>query len=385
MSAATAETVEKESPGVPDKFGDSGFGKQMNAMERAAFQEMNPKAQLAPVQPKASAPARPATPAPTPEEDEEIGAPNVGARRAPDEEVETTAETPEAENEAEAEPDGEADPEAEPAETDEEPDATLKADWPESAKKRVGQLTAARKAAEGKVSQAEARVTALTEQLEGALKGAPVKLQTNALLGDVWNHDDLAQRQADALAWADFCTYNRDGGELTGPDGQRREYTAADIQTRLKEARAVQAGVIRRAEFVTQFQASTARAQEKYPYLADKGSPEFKEAQAIIREAPGLLTSPKLWELLGQFIEGKKALTARGRGKPGATPAAASRPNPAQPARQKPTAPRLPSGEGASRGPAKGKSLKEAKTQDDLEEVMLGTVKGARAIWGGEN
>lgn len=206
--------------------------------------------------------------------------------------------------------------------------------WPESATKRVGELTAKRKAAEERAQALETRAKELEEQL--ANHSAP-RLQPTAEqpLADV-SWDELPQIQSEAQSVLQWAIQNPDGAEVPGKDGDSTWKSAEEVsRIRANAEKALRIDIPQREAFLREQAANAERVQTLYPDLFKPG-PASDAGFQLLHRYPDLQKFPNWLELVGHILlgqevaAGRKAVIAKGAPKP-----AAQQPKPSQPASDK--------------------------------------------------
>ncbi len=242
--------------------------------------------------------------------------------------AETTAE-PEAESEAEA--DSEVPSHSTSAFTPEQQKI-----FDERVKKRLGKEAAKREAIEAKLAAAEAKLAAAEaggRATPGDAAQAAAPVQPAPLTGPqpLAQYEDLAslgklQSQAkEAVRWAEQILDTPRAWKTktdTDPDtGEETSYRVTTIGDQTYTEQGVK-GIMRqakltledhipaRAQFVSAKQQATQAAIQEFPFLADKSSAEYQQAQAMLRD-PWLQQRPDALWIVGVQIEGMKAHEAR--------------------------------------------------------------------------
>lgn len=292
-------------------------------------------------------------------------------------------------------------PETEPgAESTEEEQAAAadkdKAQWPESAQRRVDKLIAQRhelkaagEAAQAELATHQARVTELETQLQKTLDGAAAQATAGEPLGFITTAQKLSEYQtkvkSHARAMEDyldgalsgealekFTTFAREQGAV-GEDGEI-------IPAKIKQVRRLAQDTLEdliphRLAYLQQETAHSDAAAKKWPWLADKNSPESKRFDAVIAALPEVKKMPH-WKVVGAIYvkglmaqEAEDAAAAKTAGKAPAKPAA--KPTPAPP-RMPGTATALPTRTGDSSTNIQALREKASRTQSpkDFEALV---------------
>lgn len=157
---------------------------------------------------------------------------------------------------------------------------------------RFGELTAKRKAAEEKLQQIEARLSA--EQNNPL---TPKKEVTNNPFADVENLEDLQSKATDAsnvIEWAEDIMFNADGYEaddvVTEVEG--KEMTKADVRNALLQARKARDKFLPdRLEKIQAIEQSkqmqehlTAQAEAELPWMQGEDNDTRREYEAIMKD-----------------------------------------------------------------------------------------------------
>lgn len=247
-------------------------------------------------------------------------------------------ETEESEEDSETEDSATEDAETEDAE-DEDPDnAEAVKDLPEETKarvqKRFGQLTKARKEAEGQVAELESRletkdsdIADLEDRLEAARKGGENVPVATALMAAVTPKDlNAAEDQLDDLI--EWCEDHVDEGYLNEETGE--EMRPAEIRKKLRMFRKVESRVVPKArEALKQRSAAETEARKAFPELFDRNKPEGQRYRRMLLDHPELKAVPELPLLLGAAFAHeaggkaapKKAAPKKAPAAPAVTPA----------------------------------------------------------------
>lgn len=145
--------------------------------------------------------------------------------------------------------------------------------------------------------------------------GAPIL----ANITDVNGLVQLQQQAKEAVRWAEEQLDREDidqGVQLEG-----KTLTKQDIKGIMRNAKlTLEDHIPQRYNFLVARQQSYAKAAEQFPWMKDKTSPEYVEAQNAYRQYPWLANLPDADFVVGVQIEGMKALKARAEAKPPAKP-----------------------------------------------------------------
>ncbi len=259
-------------------------------------------------------------------------------------------------DEGEGDDDGEGDGDGDEPESDAD---RAPGDWPDSARKRVGKLTAQKKELAANLEQARAEAEELRQQLQArAAEAAEVPLP------QIRNWDEL-QHHADAARGAlEWLIKNPYGGEYQTSDGQTRSLTAEEVaERRIAVERVLNVQVPQRAQYLQQLAAANQEAAKHYPQLFQDNTPQSRMAHAIAQQYPEITRYPEHVMLVGDLMigravrEGRAVLVPKGQAANPAKKSAAVRP------------PMVPSPGGSGTVPRKG----QVQTTNGATERFLAT------------
>jgi len=173
---------------------------------------------------------------------------------------------------------------------------------------------------------------------------------------------ELLRLQDKFQQFEDFAADNPEGAELppATPDGEPRVYTAEQVRSLGRAARAALRAIPRQAQYLQQRAQLDAVADKAYPEFADPKS-DHARAYATYRLNPALRALPYLKLIVGDALAGMRARAdkekaAAGDGRPGAKFApVARRPVPA-----------LPSGSARKPAPLTNKQARQAAVNKRL-------------------
>lgn len=180
--------------------------------------------------------------------------------------------------------------------------------------KRINKLVAAKKAAQAKLQEQEAKLAAMQRELEATKSLATTKRQESVsseieALNSISEVEAEYKRAVEVLIW---CEENADGGEIQGPDGQTIELTDKQVRTMKKVAlRNKEVELPQRYAYLQQQNAASAQIKQNFPWLNKPESQEYQAAQNVLQEFPELKRRPDYMHLVGVFVEGLKAFTER--------------------------------------------------------------------------
>ena len=235
--------------------------------------------------------------------------------------------------------------------------------------KAIGKKVAKQKAAEEAQKAAEDKAAALEArlaELEKATPPEPTVVHAPSPDNPLANVNDvkgLAERQKDAReikTWAeDFLDSDQaDSGIMVGD----KLMSKADVKKIAREAqRTLEEHIPKRAQFLQAKQASDARAREVFPWMANKSSSEYQQAQAALRDFPFLASMPNASEVIGIQILGMQKLAEMQAAK-------------SKPVAPKPKAPASQTSVSSTGTPTRTSddTLRKAKVQADIESFSAG-------------
>lgn len=173
------------------------------------------------------------------------------------------------------------------------------------AERKLAELTAARTAPDA--AQQQAAAAAVLPGREVFERDASVQQMNEQL-----------QSVEEVLRWA---RKNPDGGTVTTDKGEV-EYSADQVQrytewadserVRLMAERSTTVAQLRH-DFMQARQTNFAKAVQLYPWLENKGSPEFQQALEVIRQNPGVVHTPDMELRVARYVEGLKLETANAK------------------------------------------------------------------------
>lgn len=232
-----------------------------------------------------------------------------GAAPATEEQqAETEVEEPVAEESSEAE-----------TETQDEADQSVEDDGEESSlsrgvQKRINKLVAAKKAAQAKLQEQEAKLAAMQRELEATKSLAsttrhqPVSKETENL-NSVSEVEAEYRRAVDVLLW---CEENPDGGEIRTPNGETVELTDQQVRTMKKIAlRNKEVELPARYNYLRQQQEASQTTLQNFPWWSKPETEEYQTALSVVNEFPEIKRRPDWMYLAGVVVEGLRAVTER--------------------------------------------------------------------------
>lgn len=366
--AKTGDAVETKSDGL-----DAG---QAAARLMASFQKQAQKAATQPTNEPAPAaeetsPAEPETTPPAAEAEAASAEPEPETQAAAEE---TTAQQPEAPGEGE-----------EVLSTS----TSLTPAQQEILNKRIGKEI---KKTEAIKAQYEAKIAELESKLKQAPTQAseaqpvtpqPVPLASGSPLANVNDFASLQTMQQEAKSalrfaedlldsprsWKTRTEVNNETGDETATRVTTiggKEYTEADVKAIMRQARLqLEDHIPQRSQFLLARQQAQQVAYQEFPFLADKNSPEYVQAQAMLRD-PWLQMRPDAEYIVGVQIEGLRAIESRkGAAKAKAEAAAKPKPAPTKPSTDQAA---VSSTGGATRAPAE--AVRRMQLAAEREKLM---------------
>ena len=198
--------------------------------------------------------------------------------------------------------------------------------------KRINKLVAAKKAAQAKLQEQEARLVAMQRELEATRsiansgKQQPVSKETEGL-NSIPEVEAEYRRAVDVLLW---CEENPDGGEIQTPDGKTFELSDQQVRTMKKVAlRNKEVELPARFNYLQQQQAAVQGTLQVFPWWTKPETEEYQTAASIVQEFPEIRRRPDWMYLAGVVVEGLRSVTERANKTKAAAPI---RRAPAQPA-----------------------------------------------------
>jgi hypothetical protein len=174
------------------------------------------------------------------------------------------------------------------------------------------------KAAEAKLAEQEARLAAAPAP---SAEAVPVVAAGPQPLSHVNDVPALMKLREDALNAIDFVeeTLEDPNRWVDNPNGEGkvtmigdRAYTEADLKASRRTAKAtIDRQIPARLQFLSAKNTAQQQAFQKFPFLKDKTSPEYQQAQAAYRENSWLHGLPNADEIIGYQILGRKAEAER--------------------------------------------------------------------------
>ena len=215
---------------------------------------------------------------------------------------------------------------AEEAPTDDVPSQDIPAELKKKIDKRIGKEVAKRKALEAQLNELRLAVSQTQQQQAGQPAQVPIAplpqgVTPLAQIEDVKQLQTLAQQAKEAKRFAEEQLDNdnfepvRVGDEIL--DRQKLKTIIRNANKTLED------DIPNRAQFLQQRNQAQQIAFEKFPFLKDKSTPEYVQAQQAYIAMPWLKNLPNADWIIGVQIEGLRALQAKEK-KAGAKPTKAA-------------------------------------------------------------
>lgn len=217
---------------------------------------------------------------------------------------------------AEAEPPSEQ-PEQPPEETDEpveeepEEETTPEDGQPrlDKRQKRINRLTRQKAELEAKVQAYEQTVAQ-----QQAPQPHPVP-SANQRLAHISDEYTLNTEIAKATQIMEWCDANADGLTTQGQDGTEKYHDSAEVNKWRREAEKVVLDAPQRRDEIRLFSVARTQydqiAQQVWPELFDKSTPEHQAAAQLLAQYPNIRSSPQANYAAGLVIEGVRSLITR--------------------------------------------------------------------------
>lgn len=185
-------------------------------------------------------------------------------------------------------------------------DGDVKLEYPKF-KARVDKLTAQKKELEAKLAEAEAK--AATPPATEVVAVAPTSANPFSNLVTLDSVTKELQQAESVLRWV---SENSDGVVVKGKDGVETEYTSEEVaKIRYNAEKAIRSDLPKQWEYVQQAQHFAVIAETEYPWLKDKSSANYVEAQAALQAFPELLRFAEHRVVVGDLIAGRRLREAK--------------------------------------------------------------------------
>ena len=279
------------------------------------------------------------------------------AAPAKEEQAEPEIETEEPITDSEVEAEGEAD-----QSTDEEgePESSLS----RGVQKRINKLVAAKKAAQAKLQEQEARLISMQQELEATKASTPtVRQDASNSFESITSVQELEKEFKQAVNVIVWCEQNPDGGEIPMPNGETLEVTSKEVQTMKSLAiKNKDLEIPTRYQYLQQQQVADPTIVQDFPWYKKPESPEYQAAMAVVRDFPEIKRRPDWKHLAGIVVEGLKAYTDR-----------KSKPITTAPIKRAPSQPALKAPPSVSKDDTKHAQksfLKDTSSRDGLSDLV---------------
>ena len=208
--------------------------------------------------------------------------------------------------------------------------------------------------------------TPLEQQTSVPIVPLPVGAPPLANVADVNQLLQLQQQAKEAVRWAEE-QLDRDDIE-SGVQVGDRVFSKHDLKTIMRNAKVkIEDEIPQRYNFLVQKNQFQQQAYQQFPFLKDKSTPEYYEAQQAYRQYPWLQNLPNADMIIGVQIEGMKALKERAESK------AKLAKEPVKP-RTKPPGDQTPSP--ASMSESRSPAISPAKKALEAERAKIMSKKG---------
>ena len=201
---------------------------------------------------------------------------------------------------------------AEEPQGDDVPSQDISPDLKKKIDKRIGKEVAKRKALEAQLNELKLQVQATQQQQQSAPQPVVPLPQGAPPLAQIESASDLVALQQQAKDAKRFAQEQLDRDDF---EPVRVGDTVLDrkaLKTIIRNAeRTLEDEIPQRAQFIQQRQAAQQLAYEKFPFLKDKSSPEYVQAQQAYIQMPWLKNLPNADWIIGVQIEGLKALQSK--------------------------------------------------------------------------
>ena len=226
----------------------------------------------------------------------------------PSESISEVSEPAQAESAVAEEPEAQ----AEEPQGDDVPSQDISDDLKKKIDKRIGKEVAKRKALEAQLNELKLQVQAAQQQQTSAPQPVVPLPQGAPPLAQIESASDLVALQQQAKDAKRFAQEQLDRDDF---EPVRVGDTVLDrkaLKTIIRNAeRTLEDEIPQRAQFIQQRQAAQQLAYEKFPFLKDKSSPEYVQAQQAYMQMPWLKNLPNADWIIGVQIEGLKALQSK--------------------------------------------------------------------------
>jgi hypothetical protein len=199
-------------------------------------------------------------------------------------------------------------------------DNTLSEKAKKRIEKRIGEEVYKRKGLEATINELKLQLEAVKQQKSTEAVPITPLPQGSPALAQIESPTDLVALQQQAKDAKRFAQEQLDRDDF---EPVRVGDTVLDrkaLKTIIRNAeRTLEDEIPQRAQFLQQRQAAQQLAYEKFPFLKDKSSPEYVQAQQAYMQMPWLKNLPNADWIIGVQIEGLKALQSKDKKATGKT------------------------------------------------------------------
>ena len=209
---------------------------------------------------------------------------------------------------------------AEEQQTEDVPSQDISPDLKKKIEKRIGKEVAKRKALEAQLN--ELKLQAQQAQQTQAQQPAPIAPlpQGAPTLANIEDPAGLAALQQQAREAKRFAQEQLDRDDFEPVRVGETVLDRKALKTIVRNAeKTLEEDIPQRAQFLQQRAQAQSVAFEKFPFLKDKSSPEYVQAQQAYMAMPWLKNLPNSDWIIGVQIEGLKALAAKDKKSTGKT------------------------------------------------------------------
>lgn len=193
---------------------------------------------------------------------------------------------------------------------------------PDWARKRMGEISAAKNTANSRVSELEkatgekdATIADLQRQL--AAKGSPAPAPTaENPLAHIEDPQALQRELDNAINLHQWCEENPDGGTIELSDGKTREVSAEEVRAaKASTTRMIHQHIPARAQYLEGRRQYVEVAKQAYPEIFKEGSEDARQYQALLSHWPELrrFVDPEI--IVGRYLRGLRAEEAEKQAK----------------------------------------------------------------------
>jgi hypothetical protein len=203
-------------------------------------------------------------------------------------------------------------PEQPPEQEDEDEQTPEGEQAPDKRQKRINRLTRQKRELEEEV---KAYRQAIEQQQQGGGPQPHPVPSANQRLAHISDEYTLNSEIAKATQIMEWCDANADGLTTEGPDGTERYHEPAQVNKWRREAEKVVLDAPQRRDEIRLFTVARTQydqiAQQVWPELFDKSTPEHQAAAQLLAQYPNIRSSPQANYAAGLVIEGVRSLITR--------------------------------------------------------------------------